>query len=185
MARIIIHANLGRYCWWASEKGSKLCVVKEVSDFFDLANARMHQSQSGGGGHRPFSLFLSTPFDVSTFLTSLRRRCYERGFLPRRPRVDQSGTNVINLSIAGSDGAVNYEKLIPRWRYWEALVEYAVEILAHFKIICCKFDLKVHWLMQSTYYLIRNNNIKDFWANMNKKVLHSLSEAAKSAIIHA
>ena len=48
MARIIIHANLGRYCWWASEKGSKLCVVKEVSDFFDLANARMHQSQSGG-----------------------------------------------------------------------------------------------------------------------------------------
>ena len=109
MARIIIHANLGRYCWWASEKGSKLCVVKEVSDFFDLANARMHQSQSGGG-HRPFSLFLSTPFDVSTFLTSLRRRCYERGFLPRRHRVDQSGTNVINLSFAGSDGAVNYEK---------------------------------------------------------------------------
>ena len=62
MARIIIHANLGRYCWWASEKGSKLCVVKEVSDFFDLANARMHQSQSGR--HRLFSLFLSTPFDV-------------------------------------------------------------------------------------------------------------------------
>ena len=61
MARIIIHANLGRYCWWASEQGSKLCVVKEVSDFFDLANARMHQSQSGGGP----STFLS--FSVDAF----------------------------------------------------------------------------------------------------------------------
>ena len=26
----------------------------------------------------------------------------------------------------------------------ESLVEYAVEILAQLKIICCKFDLKVH-----------------------------------------